>query len=211
MHHRFRIASHPPDLKNQGWSDRGPSLCNACAGSFSFSFFPGATALTLPRLRHAQVSTLTQSLQHACPHALKAVGSKPPCVIHLPMKLFNQHTATHRQAGRCSQTVESRHRDPSVCLCPGTWCGAAASLSHALMSSRSRGQGAVPHQASATPPQIGYQNTATKFWWFALANVLIDNCGAALGMFVACLFNDIAVALVRTTLVLLRVVNHPLY
>ncbi|MEW5304769.1 MAG: hypothetical protein WDW36_007357 [Sanguina aurantia] len=42
---------------------------------------------------------------------------------------------------------------------------------------------------------IGYQNTATKFWWFALANVLIDNCGAALGMFVACLFNDIAVAL----------------
>ena len=39
---------------------------------------------------------------------------------------------------------------------------------------------------------IGYQNTPQKFWWFTLANVLVDNCGAALGIFVSCLFNDIS-------------------
>lgn len=42
---------------------------------------------------------------------------------------------------------------------------------------------------------IGYQNTAEKFGWFALIQVLMDNCGAALGVFVSCLFNDISVAL----------------
>lgn len=44
--------------------------------------------------------------------------------------------------------------------------------------------------------QIGYQNTLVKFWWFALTIVLVDNCGASLGMFVACLFNELSVALV---------------
>ncbi|MEW5318453.1 MAG: hypothetical protein WDW38_009674 [Sanguina aurantia] len=42
---------------------------------------------------------------------------------------------------------------------------------------------------------IGYQNTLVKFWWFALTIVLVDNCGASLGMFVACLFNELSVAL----------------
>ncbi|PNW85044.1 hypothetical protein CHLRE_03g169300v5 [Chlamydomonas reinhardtii] len=42
---------------------------------------------------------------------------------------------------------------------------------------------------------IGYQATAAHFGWFALTMVLMDNSGAALGIFVSCLFNDLSVAL----------------
>ena len=45
--------------------------------------------------------------------------------------------------------------------------------------------------------------SAQKFWWFTLANVLVDNCGAALGVFVSCLFNDINMALTIMPLFLL--------
>lgn len=42
---------------------------------------------------------------------------------------------------------------------------------------------------------VGYQNYSANFWWFALSLVLIDNCGASLGIMVSCLFDDLAVAL----------------
>ncbi|PNH12086.1 ABC transporter G family member 1, partial [Tetrabaena socialis] len=42
---------------------------------------------------------------------------------------------------------------------------------------------------------IGYQNIAEKFGWFALTLVLMDTCGAGLGIFVSCIFNDLSVAL----------------
>ncbi|KXZ56662.1 hypothetical protein GPECTOR_1g597 [Gonium pectorale] len=42
---------------------------------------------------------------------------------------------------------------------------------------------------------IGYQNKAERFGWFALTMVLMDTCGAGLGIFVSCLFNDLSVAL----------------
>ena len=40
---------------------------------------------------------------------------------------------------------------------------------------------------------VGYQATAAKFWIFTLTNVLLDNTGAALGILVSCIFNDISV------------------
>ncbi len=39
---------------------------------------------------------------------------------------------------------------------------------------------------------IGYQARADKFGWFALTLVLMDACGAGLGVFVSCLFNDLS-------------------
>lgn len=42
---------------------------------------------------------------------------------------------------------------------------------------------------------MGYQATGAKFWWFTLTLVLIDNCGASLGILVSCIWNDLAVAM----------------
>ncbi|KAG2499376.1 hypothetical protein HYH03_002951 [Edaphochlamys debaryana] len=42
---------------------------------------------------------------------------------------------------------------------------------------------------------IGYQNEPDKFGWFALTMVLMDACGAGLGIFISCLFNDLSMAL----------------
>lgn len=50
---------------------------------------------------------------------------------------------------------------------------------------------------------VGYQNTPEKYAWFMLILILIDNCGAAMGVFVSCIFNDIAVALTIMPLFLL--------
>jgi hypothetical protein len=40
---------------------------------------------------------------------------------------------------------------------------------------------------------IGYQAVATKFLWLALVFILVDNCGASIGIFVSCVFNNIEV------------------
>lgn len=42
---------------------------------------------------------------------------------------------------------------------------------------------------------VGYQAVASKFWWFVVIMILTDNCGAGLGLFVSCIFNDLGVAL----------------
>lgn len=51
------------------------------------------------------------------------------------------------------------------------------------------------------PPPLA--SRAQKFWWFTLANILVDSCGAALGIFVSCLFHDINMALTILPLFLL--------
>lgn len=50
---------------------------------------------------------------------------------------------------------------------------------------------------------IGYQETVDKFFWFSLIMVLMDNCGASIGMFVSCLFSDIATALAVMPMILM--------
>lgn len=44
------------------------------------------------------------------------------------------------------------------------------------------------HAACMRP---GVQDVASKFFWFALVLVLMDNAGAAIGVLVSCMFNDI--------------------
>lgn len=50
---------------------------------------------------------------------------------------------------------------------------------------------------------IGYQADASKFWWFTLIMILMDNAGQAIGIFVSCLFNDMNMALTVMPMILL--------
>ncbi|KAL6756149.1 ABC-2 type transporter-domain-containing protein [Haematococcus lacustris] len=50
---------------------------------------------------------------------------------------------------------------------------------------------------------IGYQNTSDHFWWFALIIILVDLSGTSLGILIACIFDNIKMALTVQPLVLM--------